>query len=147
MMGEIVSLGSKPESNLDDSAASDSGASGQPQAGAAPADGIHVTDSAVAHIRALLAKEDLSPAEGGLRLGVIGGGCSGHSYSMRLETKPRESDNIFAFGDVRVFVDPKSLVFLKGMTLDFEQTLIRQGFNFINPNATRSCGCGTSFST
>jgi iron-sulfur cluster assembly protein len=149
MMEQIVSLGSKPESNLDVSAGSDSPASGQPQAGAqaARADGIDVTDSAVAHIRALLEKEGLSPAEGGLRLGVIGGGCSGHSYSMRLEAKSRERDHVFAFGDVRVFVDPKSLVFLKGMTLDYEQTLIRQGFNFINPNATRSCGCGSSFST
>lgn len=139
-MEQMVGLGSKPNRG-------DSAATGQPQAQAAPAEGIHVTDSAVAHIRTLLAKEGVSPAEGGLRLGVIGGGCSGHSYSMRLEAKPRESDQIFAFADVRVFVDPKSLVFLKGMTLDYEQTLIRQGFNFINPNATRSCGCGSSFST
>ena len=49
-------------------------------------------------------------------------------------------------GDVRVFIDPKSFVYLKGMTLDYEETLIRQGFNFINPNSSRSCGCGTSFS-
>lgn len=139
-MEEMVGLGSKPNRG-------DSAETGQPQAQAAPAEGIYVTDSAVAHIRTLLAKEGVSPAEGGLRLGVIGGGCSGHSYSMRLEAKPRESDHIFAFADVRVFVDPKSLVFLKGMTLDYEQTLIRQGFNFINPNATRSCGCGSSFST
>lgn len=110
-------------------------------------DGVHVRDSAVARIRVLLAKEGVSAAEGGLRLGVIGGGCSGHSYSMRIDPKPRESDRVFEFEGARVFVDPKSFVFLKGITLDYEETLIRQGFNFINPNATRSCGCGTSFST
>ena len=55
-------------------------------------------------------------------------------------------DNIFTFEDVRVFIDPKSFVYLQGMTLDYEETLIRQGFNFINPNSTKSCGCGSSFS-
>ncbi|HTW61002.1 MAG TPA: iron-sulfur cluster assembly accessory protein [Terracidiphilus sp.] len=146
-MAEMVTLGSKPEANLGER--NDSVASGQPQAEgqATPADGVQVTNSAAARIRVLLAKEGISPAEGGLRLGVIGGGCSGHSYSMRLEARPRERDHIFAFEDARVFIDPKSFVFLKGMTLDYEETLIRQGFNFINPNATRSCGCGTSFST
>jgi iron-sulfur cluster assembly protein len=141
-MAEIVTLGSRPESNLVEGAGAEEAA----RPSATP-DGVLVTDSAVAHIRGLLAKDGISPAEGGLRLGVIGGGCSGHSYSMRLETSPRESDHVFETGGVRVFIDPKSLVFLKGMTLDYEQTLIRQGFNFINPNATRSCGCGTSFST
>jgi iron-sulfur cluster assembly protein len=115
-------------------------------ASVAPA-GVHVTDSAVARIRVLLAKEGVPAAEGGLRLGVIGGGCSGHSYSLRIDPKPRESDRVFQFEGARVFVDPKSFVFLDGITLDYEETLIRQGFNFINPNATRSCGCGTSFST
>jgi iron-sulfur cluster assembly protein len=143
-MAQIVApLGPKPE------AGADSIQPERPQA-AAPVnevEGVHVTDSAVARIRVLLEKEGISPAEGGFRLGVVGGGCSGHSYSMRLDTKPRESDHVFEFEGARVFVDPKSLVYLKGITLDFEETLIRQGFNFINPNATRSCGCGTSFST
>jgi iron-sulfur cluster assembly protein len=138
-MGQTVTIGSKP-----DEGAQLPGAEAQPPA---PAEGLHVTGSAVAHIRVQLAKEGLSPTESGLRLGVIGGGCSGHSYSMRLEAKPRESDHVFRFEDVRIFIDPKSFVFLKGMTLDYEETLIRQGFNFINPNATRSCGCGSSFST
>ena len=110
-------------------------------------EGVLVTNSAAGRIRVLLSKDDIPVAEGGLRLGVIGGGCSGHSYSMRLETKPRETDRVFEFDGARVFIDPKSFVFLKGMTLDYEETLIRQGFNFINPNATKSCGCGTSFST
>jgi iron-sulfur cluster assembly protein len=110
-------------------------------------DGLSLTEPAVRRVRALLAKEGLSPETGALRLGVIGGGCSGMSYSMTLDTRARENDHIFAFDGVRVFVDPKSFVYLKGLTLDYEETLIRQGFNYINPNATRSCGCGTSFST
>jgi iron-sulfur cluster assembly protein len=110
-------------------------------------DGLHVTEPAVKRIRVLLAKEGIAPDAGGLRLGVIGGGCSGMSYSMKLDNNARESDHVFEFEGARVFVDPKSFVYLKGLTLDYEETLIRQGFNYINPNATRSCGCGTSFST
>lgn len=111
-----------------------------------PVEGVLVTPSAVRRIRVILAKEGISTEEGGLRLGVKGGGCSGLSYAIAFDAHPRESDHIFMFEDVRVFVDPKSFVFLNGMTLDYEETLMRQGFNFINPNSTRSCGCGTSFS-
>ncbi len=111
-----------------------------------PAKGLQVTPSAVKRIRVILAKEGISPDVGGLRLGVKGGGCSGLSYSVGFDGKPRERDNIFNFEDVRVFIDPKSFVYLKGMKLDYEETLMRQGFNFINPNSSRSCGCGTSFS-
>ncbi len=75
-----------------------------------------------------------------------GGGCSGLSYVIRFESRPRERDQIFEYGDVRVFVDPKSFIYLNGMVLDYEETLMRQGFVFNNPNATKSCGCGTSFS-
>jgi iron-sulfur cluster assembly protein len=95
---------------------------------------------------AAMAKEGVSPEEGGLRLGVMGGGCSGLSYSIKFDTRPRERDRIYEFDGVRVFVDPKSFLYLHGMTLDYEETLMRQGFNFINPNSTRSCGCGSSFS-
>jgi iron-sulfur cluster assembly protein len=112
----------------------------------APAKGIEVTEKAAAHIRLVLAKEGISPAAGGLRLGVQGGGCSGMSYVLRFETESDEHDHIFAFGDVRVFIDPKSFIYLRGMVLDWEDTLMRQGFLFNNPNATKSCGCGTSFS-
>jgi iron-sulfur cluster assembly protein len=94
----------------------------------------------------VLAKENISASEGGLRLGVQGGGCSGMSYLLRFETQSDEDDKIFEFGDVRVFIDPKSFVYLRGMVLDWEDTLMRQGFLFNNPNATKSCGCGTSFS-
>jgi len=110
------------------------------------ASGIQVTDKAAARISAVLLKEGISPAEGGLRLGVQGGGCSGLSYSIRFDTQPRERDRIFNFGDVRIFVDPKSFIYLHGMVLDYEETLMHQGFVFQNPNAKKSCGCGTSFS-
>jgi len=112
----------------------------------ASANGLQVTPSAVKRIRVILAKEGISLEVGGLRLGVKGGGCSGLSYAIAFDAHPRERDRIFTFDGVRVFVDPKSFVYLNGMTLDFEETLMRQGFNFINPNSTRSCGCGTSFS-
>lgn len=108
--------------------------------------GIQVTERAVKRIRTAMAKEGVSPTEGGLRLGITGGGCSGLSYSIRFDTQPRERDRIYQFDDVRVFVDPKSFIYLNGMILDYEETLMRQGFNFINPNSTRSCGCGSSFS-
>lgn len=107
--------------------------------------GVQVTDRAIKRIRIALAKEGISPTEGGLRLGVQGGGCSGLSYNIRFDSQPRERDRIFNFDDVRVFVDPKSFIYLSGMILDYEETLMRQGFNFINPNSTKSCGCGSSF--
>lgn len=112
----------------------------------APANGIQVTPRAIEKIRSGMAKEGISPEEGGLRLGVMGGGCSGLSYSIRFDTRPRERDRVYDFDGVRIFVDPKSFIYLHGMTLDYEQTLMKQGFNFINPNSNRSCGCGSSFS-
>ncbi len=108
--------------------------------------GVQVTERAVKRIRIAMAKEGVSPTEGGLRLGITGGGCSGLSYNIRFDTQPRERDRIYTFDDVRVFVDPKSFIYLNGMILDYEETLMRQGFNFINPNSSRSCGCGSSFS-
>jgi iron-sulfur cluster assembly protein len=112
-----------------------------------PAQSLQLTDRAVKRVRIAMTKEGISPEEGGLRLGVMGGGCSGLSYSIKFDTRPRERDRVFTFDGVRVFVDPKSFVYLHGMTLDYEETLMRQGFNFINPNSSRSCGCGTSFSS
>lgn len=110
-----------------------------------PAKGIQVTDRALARVRIAMAKEGVSPEQGGVRLGVQGGGCSGLSYNIRFDGQPRERDRILQFGDVRVFVDPKSFIYLHGMTLDYQETLMQQGFVFVNPNATKSCGCGTSF--
>src|SRR6266849_4992803 len=121
--------------------------------------GIRLTPKALKRIRTALAKENVSPEQGGLRVGIQGGGCSGLSYNIRFDTKPRERDRVYAFGagiptageptngaPIRIFVDPKSFIYLHGMVLDFEETLMRQGFNFINPNSTKSCGCGSSFS-
>jgi iron-sulfur cluster assembly protein len=113
---------------------------------AVPAKGIQVTEKAIAKIRSTMAKEGISPEQGGLRLGVQGGGCSGLSYNIRFDTQARERDRIFQFDDVRVFVDPKSFIYLHGMILDYQETLLQQGFVFVNPNSKKSCGCGTSFS-
>src|SRR5512146_328631 len=107
----------------------------------APAKPITVTAKAQAKILAVLAQEGISPAEGGIRLGVQGGGCSGLSYTVQFDTQPRERDRVFQFGEVRVFVDPKSFIYLAGITLDYQETLMRQGFVFENPSAGKSCGC------
>jgi iron-sulfur cluster assembly protein len=146
-MSNMVTIESKP---------AEGAFAAQPQTAAPPAlaaggagptaGGLQVTDRAIRRIRNAMAKEGVSPEEGGLRLGVMGGGCSGLSYSIKFDTRPRERDRIYDFDGVRVFVDPKSFLYLHGMTLDYEETLMRQGFNFINPNSSRSCGCGSSFS-
>ena len=112
----------------------------------APARSIQVTERALAKIRSAMEKENVSPSEGGLRLGVQGGGCSGLTYNIRFDSKARERDRVFEFGGVRLFVDPKSFIYLHGMTLDYQESLMQQGFVFVNPNASKSCGCGTSFS-
>ena len=106
---------------------------------------IHLSERAAERIRALLAKEGVAAETGGLRVGVQGGGCSGLSYAMRLDTQARDRDKIFEEHGARIFVDPKSLLYLSGTTLDYEVTVMRQGFVFQNPNAARNCGCGSSF--
>jgi len=109
---------------------------------------VTVTPKAVEKIHAAFQRERVT---GGLRLGVLGGGCSGLSYQFKFDIKPRATDQILKFpvasGDeVQVFIDPKSMVFLDGMTLDWQDSLIQSGFVFNNPHAQKSCGCGTSFS-
>lgn len=104
---------------------------------------INVTDKAVEKIRTAFSKQGV---EGGLRLGVLGGGCSGLSYQFKFDSRPRPTDHVFEFNGVQVFVDPKSMVYLDGMTLDYKESLMQSGFAFENPHATKSCGCGTSFS-
>ena len=104
---------------------------------------VHVTPKAVQKIRQTFAKMGV---EGGLRLGVLGGGCTGLSYQFKFDPKPRPTDKVLNFEDVNVYIDPKSFVFLDGMTLDWKDSLIQSGFVFENPNAKKSCGCGTSFS-
>jgi iron-sulfur cluster assembly protein len=143
-MSNMVTIESKPAEGMSavqpQSAAP--GSAGAPPPGQA----LQLTERAIQRVRIAMAKEGVSPEEGGLRLGVMGGGCSGLSYSIKFDTRPRERDRVYEFDGVRVFVDPKSFLYLHGMTLDYEETLMRQGFNFINPNSTRSCGCGSSFS-
>ena len=106
---------------------------------------VHLTEKAAKKIIALLEKDGVSPQIGGLRVGVQGGGCSGLSYAMRLDTQARDRDRIFEEFGARLFVDPKSLLYLNGTVLEYEETLMRQGFVFQNPNAARNCGCGSSF--
>ncbi|MSV32851.1 MAG: iron-sulfur cluster assembly accessory protein [Bryobacterales bacterium] len=104
---------------------------------------IEVTPKAVSKIRQAFEKQGVT---GGLRLGVLGGGCSGLSYQFKFDTKPRATDHVFTFDGVDVWVDPKSMNFLNGMILDYKESILQSGFEFINPNAQKSCGCGTSFS-
>jgi iron-sulfur cluster assembly protein len=106
---------------------------------------IHVTEKAAEQIRALLAKDGVPAETGGLRVGVQGGGCSGLTYAMRLDTQQRERDKVFEENGARIFVDPKSYLYLNNTTLDYHEDLMRQGFVFQNPQAARSCGCGSSF--
>jgi iron-sulfur cluster assembly protein len=118
----------------------------QPANLAPGAKSIQVTERALKRVRSAMAKENVTPETGGLRLGVQGGGCSGLSYNIRFDSQPRERDRVFEFDGVRIFVDPKSFLYLSGMVLDYEESLIKQGFAFVNPNSTKSCGCGSSFS-
>src|SRR5262249_50544175 len=104
---------------------------------------IQLTDSAIHRIRQVVQQQ---PNIGGLRLGVRGGGCSGLTYSIQFDAEARPRDNVFDFSGARVFVDPKSLVYLEDLTLDYKQDLMQQGFVFHNPKAKHSCSCGTSFS-
>ena len=85
--------------------------------------------------------------EGGLRIGIKAGGCSGLSYTFSWEATPRQNDHIFeGLEGAKVFIDPKSYRFIDGTTLDYDTSLVSKGFTFDNPNAKGTCGCGTSFS-
>lgn len=102
-----------------------------------------LTPSAIREVKRLLQE---GKREGqGLRVAVKGGGCSGLSYDLNFDVQ-HEKDQVFEFEGVRVLVDPKSLLYLSGMTLDFQDGLQGRGFKFINPNASKTCGCGESFS-
>ncbi len=114
-----------------------------------PAQAIVLTDSALAHLKKMRA--EVGGSELLLRVGVKQGGCSGMSYTMDFESpaKVGEDDMVMSAGDqegLRIVCDPKSLLYTLGMTLDYSSALIGGGFNFKNPNATETCGCGTSFS-
>ncbi len=104
---------------------------------------IEISEKAAAHIRTL-SREKGTPS-GGLRLGVKGGGCSGLSYFIDWAAEPSRFDQVFEKEGARVFVDPKSALFLAGTTIDWQQTLMQSGFVFRNPNVKSACGCGESF--
>lgn len=91
-------------------------------------------------------EENSIPDTAGLRMGVKGGGCSGFSYVLGFDEQARETDVVVNSNGIRVFIDEKSLPYLSGATLDFQDGLSGKGFTFENPNATRTCGCGHSFS-
>lgn len=105
---------------------------------------INLTENAQKQIQTIFAAEKPGPDKG-LRLAVIGGGCSGLQYKIEFSDK-KDKDNILEFGEIRVFIDPKSSIYLKDVTLDFQDGLNGKGFVFQNPNASNTCGCGESFS-
>ena len=105
---------------------------------------ITISETAAQKIRSLMAKQGID--EGGLRVGVKGGGCSGLSYTFSWEREARLGDEVFEGpSGSKVFIDKKSYLFLKGTTLDYDTELLSRGFVFHNPNAKQTCGCGSSF--
>ena len=103
---------------------------------------MRLTPEAIAEVKRMVAKEQKS--ELGLRVGVKGGGCSGLSYFLNFDQK-KEKDSEFNFEGLKVYIDPKSFLYLNGITLDYVDSLQEKGFRFINPNASKTCGCGESF--
>ncbi|HLV59907.1 MAG TPA: iron-sulfur cluster assembly accessory protein [Fredinandcohnia sp.] len=106
--------------------------------------GIRIDVSAAQRIRKLL--EDRGTPEAGLRIRVRGGGCTGLKYDMEFADAPAERDRVFEEHGVRIYVDPKSYIFLIGTVLSYHQGLLESGFKLENPNVKKSCGCGESFS-
>ena len=105
---------------------------------------VLLTDKAIEQIQSIFQAENPGE-EKGLRLAVIGGGCSGLQYKIEFSDK-KENDNIFEKDNFKILIDPKSSIYLKGVVLDFKDGLNGKGFVFENPNATNTCGCGESFS-
>ena len=105
---------------------------------------IEITETAARKIRTLMARQGID--EGGLRVGVKGGGCSGLSYTFACEREARFGDEVFEGVDcAKIFIDKKSLLYLNGTVLDYDTSLMSRGFVFNNPNAKSTCGCGSSF--
>lgn len=105
---------------------------------------IDLTQKAIAEVKKIMSRENRD-GNPGLRIGVKGGGCSGLSYFLDFVEESRPDDNVLEFDGIRVFLDPKSALYLKGTKLDFSDGLNGTGFTFVNPNAQRTCGCGSSF--
>jgi iron-sulfur cluster assembly protein len=107
-------------------------------------DNIIITSKAISEVKKIKQQNTIAD-EYGLRLGVKGGGCSGMSYTLGFDGAAKESDLVLDAEGVRVFIDAKSMFYLMGMTLDFSDGLMGKGFTFNNPNASKTCGCGSSF--
>ena len=105
---------------------------------------VQLTERAVGKVKEILEQQDPKPA--GLRIAVVGGGCSGFSYSMAFENTPQLLDKTYQFDGLKVFVDQASLLYLDGANVDYVETLEGSGFKFENPNVKSTCGCGSSFS-
>lgn len=105
---------------------------------------VNLTPNAIAKVKEIMATQDPIPA--GLRIGVVGGGCSGFSYNMSFENQQGMMDKTFTFDGLRVFVDATSVMYLNGCVVDYVETLEAAGFKFENPNVKSTCGCGSSFS-
>ena len=114
-----------------------------PATDAVKAPPVTLTPQAVAKVREIMGTQDPVPA--GLRLGVVGGGCSGFQYSMSFENQPGMMDKVLNFDGLKVFVDSTSLMYLNGCVVDYLETLEASGFKFENPNTKSTCGCGSSF--
>ncbi len=105
---------------------------------------ITLTDTAIDKVRSIIETQEPKPA--GLRIAVVGGGCSGFSYSMAFENTPGMLDKTYDFNGLRVFIDEASLLYLEGARVDYVETMEGSGFKFENPNVKSTCGCGSSFS-
>lgn len=106
---------------------------------------IHLSPAAVSEVKRMIQKDPVRQGLG-LRLAVKGGGCSGLSYAMDFDVN-KQGDHRFDFEGLAVYIDPKSYLYLQGVTLDYADSLQDKGFRFINPSANKTCGCGESFST
>ena len=104
---------------------------------------ITLTDRAANKVRDLISKS--TPPEGGLRVRVVGGGCSGLSYQLDIDKAPAPGDKVLESNGVSVYLDPKSALFVSGTEIDWQESLMGAAFSFRNPNAKGTCGCGTSF--
>ena len=105
---------------------------------------LDLTPHAVDKVKEILAQQN--PVPSGLRVSVVGGGCSGFSYQMNFESETNPIDKVFEFDGLKVFVDQASLMYLNGTKIDFVESLEGSGFKFENPNVKTTCGCGSSFS-
>lgn len=105
---------------------------------------IELSERAVGKVKEILETQEPKPA--GLRIAVVGGGCSGFSYSMAFESAPNMLDKTYEFDGLKVYIDQASMLYLDGAKVDYVETLEGSGFKFDNPNVTRTCGCGSSFS-